>query len=64
MTLKFYTSVAERLKLKVRKVCDRGGLFTPPPLFHILNRVKENEKEKEDFQQYSTESNSSYDQTI
>ena len=64
MTLKFYTSVAERLKLKVRKFAVEEDFLHLPPLFHILNRVKENEKEKEDFQQCSTESDSSYDETI
>ena len=52
MTLKFYTSVAKGLKLKVRKFCGlspafvevtekklvEGGPFYSPPLF--LNRVK------------------------
>ena len=51
MTLKFYTSVAKRLKLKVRKFWELiptfveitgeklvGGAFRPP--LPILNRVK------------------------
>ena len=52
MNLKFYTSVAKGLKLKVKKFSGLvptfvevtggklvgGGLFAPPPL--ILNRVK------------------------
>ena len=52
MALKFYTSVAKRLKLKVREFCGKiptfvevtgeklvGDLFAPlPPI--ILNRVK------------------------
>ena len=54
MALKFYTSVAKVLKVKVKKLLRLipmlvevtreklvGGFFAPPPFLPTLNRVKE-----------------------